>query len=54
MDTGKAENIVAQRVTGTSYLYTTLAPWNQKPFFAVSAMDRYGNESEAVQVSRLK
>lgn len=54
VDTGKAENIVAQRVTGTSYLYTTIAPWNQKPFFAVSAMDRYGNESEAVQVSRLK
>lgn len=51
VDTSNAENIIAQRITTTSYTYTSILPWQHKDYFAVSAIDRYGNESEAVQLA---
>ncbi|MBR3014039.1 MAG: family 10 glycosylhydrolase [Bacteroidaceae bacterium] len=52
VDTETPANIVAQRVTGTTYTYAPLTPWNLKLYYAVTAIDRYGNESEAAQLSR--
>ena len=52
VDTTVASNIIAQRITETHYTYAPIAPWDQKLYFAVTAIDRYGNESEAVQLTR--
>ena len=49
VDTNRPENIVAQGVRETSYIYAPILPWNAKKHFAVTAIDRYGNESRAVQ-----
>ena len=49
VDTTKPENIIAQSVRGTEYVYTSLLPWDRKKCFAVTAIDRYGNEGKAVQ-----
>ena len=52
VDTEDASNILAQRITGTTYTYAPLTPWSLKLYYAVTAIDRYGNESEAVQLNR--
>ena len=49
VDTENPMNIIAQRVNGTNYTYTSITPWGAKRYFAVTAIDRYGNESEAAQ-----
>lgn len=49
VDTTKPENIVAQSIKETRYIYAPLYPWNTKRYFAVSAIDRCGNESTALQ-----
>ena len=49
VDTNDPANIIAQRVQGTEYIYAPIFPWNRKTRFAVTAIDRYGNESESVQ-----
>ena len=50
VDTSNPHNIIAQNVRGTEYVYAPLYPWIHKPYFAVSAIDRYGNESTAIQL----
>lgn len=52
VDTNNPANIVAQRVKGTTYTYAPITPWAAKAYFAVSAIDRYGNESKAVQLDQ--
>ena len=49
VDTNNPKNIVAQGVRGTSYIYAPIRPWENTSYFAISAMDRYGNESPATQ-----
>ena len=49
VNTEQPENIVAQSIRGTSYIYAPIQPWTAKKHFAVTAIDRYGNESKAVQ-----
>lgn len=49
VDTTKPENIIAQRVVGTKYVYMPIEPWKTKNYFAVTAIDRYGNEGKAIQ-----
>jgi uncharacterized lipoprotein YddW (UPF0748 family) len=49
VDISDPHNIVAHNVIGTEYLYAPLYPWQSRKYFAVTAIDRYGNESEAVQ-----
>ncbi len=50
VDTTRPENIVELRVRGTKYTYAPIIPWEAKRYFAVSAIDRYGNEGPAVQM----
>lgn len=49
VDITNPENILEQRIQGSEYLYAPLFPWTARRYFAVTAMDRYGNESEACQ-----
>lgn len=51
VDITRPENIIAQRVQGNQYLYSEGANKSVKKYFAVTAMDRYGNESSACQLS---
>ncbi|MDR0891213.1 MAG: family 10 glycosylhydrolase [Mediterranea sp.] len=46
VDTALPQNIVAQGVRDTSYIYSPSYPWQRKEYFAVTAVDRYGNESK--------
>lgn len=50
VDTTDPANIIAQRIRKTSYIYAPVFPWLQYEYYAVTAVDRYGNESEAVQL----
>ena len=45
VDTSRPENIVAQRIQGTEFIYAPILPWTVKRYFAVTALDRCGNES---------
>jgi hypothetical protein len=49
VDINDPHNIIAHNVTGTEYLYAPLYPWLAKKHFAVTAVDRYGNESGAAR-----
>lgn len=49
VDTDKPENIIAQSIRKTGYTYAPIRPWTEKHYFAVTAIDRCGNESQAVQ-----
>ena len=49
VDISRPENIVAQGIRDTNYIYAPILPWNTKKHFAVTAVDRYGNESAATQ-----
>lgn len=51
VDTTDAANIVAQGIRGTEFVYAPLYPWERKRYFAVTAMDRCGNESEAAEAA---
>ena len=46
VDTSNPENILAAYVSDCSYTYAPLYPWKAKLYYAVTAIDRYGNESE--------
>ncbi|WP_373829959.1 glycoside hydrolase family 10 protein [Bacteroides heparinolyticus] len=49
VDISNPENILAQRVQGTEFIYAPIFPWTTRKYFAVTAMDRCGNESQAGQ-----
>lgn len=51
VDVTRPANIIAQRVVGTSYIYMPIRPWKIKNYYAVTAIDRYGNESKAAQLN---
>ena len=51
VDTSKASLIVAQRLSGTSTIYAPDSPIEACTHFALTAIDRYGNESQPVEVS---
>ena len=45
VDISNPENILAAYVPDCSYTYAPLYPWKAKLYYAVTAIDRYGNES---------
>lgn len=49
VDTTNPENILAQRIQGTEYMYAPIRPWTTKKHFAVTAVDRCGNESQSAK-----
>lgn len=50
VDTSNPNRIVAQKIRGTQYVYAPLYPWQAKRYFAVTAIDRSGNESTSTAV----
>lgn len=50
VDTNMAENIIETRIDGTEYTFCPTSPWQEKMYWAITAVDRCGNESEAVQL----
>lgn len=52
VDTTDPRNIIAQRIGKTQFKYTPIYPWDKKSCFAVTATDRFGNESEALQLEQ--
>lgn len=51
VDCSKAQHIIAQRIPNEEYIYAPITPWEAVRFFAVTTIDRYGNESEPTQLS---
>lgn len=49
VDTDNPKNILAQRVQGTEFIYAPIFPWTTRKYFAVTAVDRCGNESQGAQ-----
>ncbi|MDR0988253.1 MAG: family 10 glycosylhydrolase [Prevotellaceae bacterium] len=49
VDTANPSNIVAQGIRQTSFLYAPRFPWEAKRYFAVTAVDRCGNESHDIR-----
>ncbi len=46
VDTQNPANIVATGIRKTEYIYAPILPWTTRRHFVVTAIDRYGNESE--------
>ena len=49
VDTDDPHHIVAQGVRDTTYSFRPVFPWEKHRYFAVTAIDRYGNESAPCQ-----
>lgn len=49
VDTSRPQNIIAQGIRGSQFTYTPALPWKMHVYFAITATDRYGNESEPCQ-----
>ena len=47
VDTTDPNNILVQRIQGTECIYAPIRPWTTRKYFAVTAIDRCGNESPA-------
>ncbi len=54
VDINNPKNIVAQSVRGNNYTYEEESGKQMKRFFSITAIDRFGNESEATQQPPLK
>lgn len=54
VDITNAENILAQNIKTNEFTYTAIYPWMNKKYFAVTATDRCGNESNALQQDKTK
>lgn len=50
VDVSNPENIIATNISKKQYAYSYIYPNKRKKHFAITAIDRYGNESEAAQV----
>ncbi|NDV66146.1 glycoside hydrolase family 10 protein [Bacteroides sp. 224] len=50
VDISKPSNILATAVRETEYTYAPVFPWERKTCYAITAIDRYGNESDPVQI----
>jgi len=45
VDTDNPENLISARTDSCRFAYTPSLPWQQKVYWAVTAVDRFGNES---------
>ena len=45
VDINQSQNLVATHLIANEYEYAAIVPWLQKQYFAVTAADRFGNES---------
>lgn len=50
VDISDPQHIIARNIKKNSYVHAPVYPWEFKKYFAVTAVDRYGNESAPAQV----
>ena len=51
VDISNPKNLLETHLTTTEYDYVPAAPWLQKRYFAVTAADRFGNESTPLELN---
>ena len=51
VDTENIRCLIADHLSGTSYTFQPAFPWKQKVYYAVTAVDRFGNESRPAFVN---
>ena len=51
VDIQKAENIIATRTDSTTYTFLPDFPWQEKAYWCITAVDRFGNESEVLEMN---
>lgn len=51
VDTTDPANIIETRISKTSFTYAPVFPWEHYGYYAVTAIDRYGNESGPIQTN---
>ena len=49
VDTANPANLIAPRIENTTYTYVPEVPWQEYLYWAITAVDRCGNESGAVE-----
>lgn len=54
VDIQKAENLIENGIRETRYTFLPEVPWQQRAYWAVTAVDRYGNESQALELNQPK
>ncbi len=52
VDIEQGENIIATHVTDTTFTYQADVPWQQKLYWAITSVDRFGNESTPIACNR--
>lgn len=52
IDINDPHNIVATNIKDTHYLYQMELPWMQRRFYGVTAVDRFGNESDLLELNK--
>lgn len=50
VDITKAANIIEINVRDTHFVHNPDFPWEEKMYFAITSVDRYGNESQPAQI----
>lgn len=51
VDVNNPKNLLATHLVSTTYDYRPNVPWRQKRYFAVTAADRFGNESAPLELN---
>lgn len=51
VDINNPQNLLATHLVSTTYDYRPNVPWRQKRYFAVTAADRFGNESTPLELN---
>lgn len=51
VDVNNPQNLLATHLVSTTYDYRPNVPWRQKRYFAVTAADRFGNESTPLELN---
>ncbi len=51
VNTDNPKNLVETHLTSTEYEYAPTLPWQQQRYFAVTAADRFGNESAPLELN---
>lgn len=51
VDINNPQNLLATHLVSTTYDYRPNVPWKQKRYFAVTAADRFGNESTPLELN---
>lgn len=52
IDITQASNLIEIRTDSTQYIFCPEVPWQERIYWAVTAVDRYGNESQPLEMNQ--